>query len=83
MMSPTVYNAGAYSWITVASLLRSSSDFVLIKKVCATELSLLPPSSYKIQEKSPYKVNNLKHNIHGQILQENLKLILTCQTSLC
>ena len=52
-MSPTVYDAGAYSWIIVASLFRSSSDFVLIKKVCATELSLLPPSSYKIQEKSP------------------------------
>lgn len=64
LMSPTAYDAGAYSWIAVASLFRSSSDFVLIKKVRANALSLSPPLSYKIQEKLLYKVNNLKHTIH-------------------
>lgn len=38
---------GAYSWIAVANLLRSSCVLVLIKKVRATTFSLLPSSSYK------------------------------------
>lgn len=55
------HDAGACSWIAVASLFRSSSVFVLIKKVRATTVSISPPSSPYKSQVTCYKLDDIAY----------------------